>query len=504
MCGLIGFFLKNTQGRKNYQEKRSFIDQGLYMSALRGWDATGISVIRNPGHYPLVFKKAMASCDFVFLKKTQKILDDIDDAQAVLGHTRSATLKGHSQDQNAHPFQFDHITLTHNGHVTNWKGLGADCDIEVDSAHVAAAMAQKGELETLRRIQGDYALVWHNTKDKTINFARNHGRPLFYAHVPEWEGIAYASEYEMLGTLLSRNRIGIKDKFWAPQEHVHFKFNLEKGDLEKTSVPFLQTIDRAREGPSTATPAGGGIGREISGSPTIRPLPKTTDLGGTTFLQDNKELVAAVEKSNAGRKSKHANSGRPGSVRGVDKAKDKLRVLGLKYDQVIGCDPRKFVHYRDGNKLGMAVAALAGSKHRGLVGEIQNITKDIYDVISEHGRYVLARCVNVKTYGDKQVAVLELDGAFLDKAILEYKEEVELSKQDANGNMLSYAGPGGRLVSRDRFLQLTRHGCAYCESVIDPRFAELVFWIDNSPICHKCADDEDVNLLLGLQAARMQ
>ena len=494
MCGLIGFVLRNTQGRRSFADKRNFMDQGLYASAMRGWDATGIAAIRTPGGTPLVYKKAMPSCDFLFMRKTQKMLDDIDDYHALLGHTRSATMKGHSQDQNAHPFQFGHITLTHNGHVHNWKQLGAECDLEVDSAHVAASMAQKGEEETLTRIQGDYALVWHNAQDKTINFARNHGRPLYYAEIPEWNGLVYGSEYEMMGAILSRNRIGIKEKFWYPQENVHFKWNLETWG--KSSVPFLRTIDRARAGPLTAVTGTGSTERSTR---TEDQLPTTSDLNGHDFLSENTELVQAVEKTNRGKKSKHANSGRPGSVRGEDKAREKLRTVGLKYDMVIGCDPVKFVPYRDGNKLGMAIVKLAGTKNKGMLAEIQNISKDTFDAIFDHGRYVLTRVVNLKVYDEIKVPVLELDETFLDRALEDYKEESRV----LSDNTLAYAGPGGRLVSRDRFLELTKHGCGHCDTVIDPKLAELVVWIGDSPICHKCAEDDEVHTSLGLQAARL-
>lgn len=471
------------------------MEQGLYMSALRGWDATGVALVGDPHKIPIVYKKAMSSCDFIGLKRTQKLLDTVENYQAVLGHTRSATLRGNSQDENAHPFQFDHITLIHNGHVHNYRTLGAKCDIEVDSAHVAAAIAQKGETDTLERIQGDYALVWHNAQDQTINIARNQGRPFHYVDLPEWDGIAFASEFEMLGCLLARNGIKIsQDKFKYPKEHVHFKFSLTK-ELVKTGTPF-------RQGGRLGDHRNRGITEETSGSHTSTDTEETTLTRGTTPLTpgESKDLIAILEKQNKSRPDKRANSGRPTSIKGTAKAAQKLSTMGFDYNQTVGCDTTKFVPYKNNKNLGMAIVSLFGPKYKGLIGEIQNITSEVFDAISDQGRFVHTRAVNVKNYKEnKKTIVLELDPDFVKKAVADMREELELVGKEYLRD-LKYDGPGGRQISYPRFLELTKSGCGYCETVLDPAGHKSIHWLDNCPLCNDCYNDEAVADQLGFRA----
>jgi len=490
MCGICGFFLKKTKGRQNFQEKKAFIEQGLYMNALRGWDATGLAMIGDPAKIPIVFKKAMPACDFISLKQTQKLVDNIDDYQAVLGHCRSATLRGNAQNQNAHPFQFDHITLIHNGHVNNWRALGAQCDIDVDSAHVAAAMAQNGEQDTLERIQGDYALVWHNAKDQTVNFTRNAGRPLHFVELPEWGGIAFASEYEMLGCLLSRNGIKIsKDKFRWPVEHIHFKFDLTK-ELVKTTTPFRPESRRSGGGGKKRDTGRGTSGDR--GQDRMRTL-----LSNIPIVGINKELAALIEKHNNKKPNKGVNSGRPTSIKGENKAKEKLSTLGLQYNELLGCQPMKFVPYKNNENLGMAVVSMVAPKFQGVLGEVQNITSEVYDAISDEGRYILARAVNVKVYDERRSIVFELDPEFVKNAIENYEYELNLAQRQGV-NLLRYEGPGGRQISHARFLELTKHGCSMCEEPINSGNHTDLTWVHDSPICAGCMADADTVALLGL------
>jgi len=56
-----------------------------------------------------------------------------------------------------------------------------------------------------KSLDGAFSLVWHDTRNNTLNFARNDERPLCLAYA---HGIVYwASEELMLRWLLDRNKI---------------------------------------------------------------------------------------------------------------------------------------------------------------------------------------------------------------------------------------------------------------------------------------------------------
>lgn len=172
MCGIVGVMSKRVSGLFN-GDLDIFSDM-LFADQVRGAHGTGIMYeVNGQGR---AFKGAIPASIFLQDKKLDGVFTDIiQKSQFVVGHNRHAT-KGKLSFENTHPFMVGPITLIHNGTLPSHKYLK---DVEVDSHAICHSMAEAGELETLEKIDGAFALVWFNNETKELNFIRNTERPLY-------------------------------------------------------------------------------------------------------------------------------------------------------------------------------------------------------------------------------------------------------------------------------------------------------------------------------------
>lgn len=200
MCGLVGAAGKLTS------LSGTIFKQMLYLDQLRGMDATGIAAYSTDPKVLDLYKKAYPAQDFLQLLGADRIIYDSKSYSVLMGHNRAAS-RGLVTHANAHPFQSEHIVLAHNGTLTGKGGL-EEYQHSVDSGNIAPNMVKMGEIETLEGLSGSYALTWINTKNDTLNFARNSDRPLHYAVVDEV--MYWSSEKGLLRWVLERNNISLK------------------------------------------------------------------------------------------------------------------------------------------------------------------------------------------------------------------------------------------------------------------------------------------------------
>lgn len=244
MCGHFGYATLNPS--VNTKKKFDTFTQGLFVDTLRGFDSTGVAaVFHNSKKYPKpqILKRAIPAPDFITSRAYGKLDRKASDFAAVIGHNRAATV-GKIIDEASHPYQHDHITLAHNGTLEFDTGL--DGSFETDSEEIAYTMATTNEKETLERIKGAYALVWHNAENNTINFARNKDRTFAFAIAKDGKSLFWASESSMLHWILQRNSIDY-DTIWNIKPGNWFSFSLDANTFAKddsgvtTFVPFVKT-----------------------------------------------------------------------------------------------------------------------------------------------------------------------------------------------------------------------------------------------------------------------
>src|SRR6478752_428513 len=359
MCGIFG--VASSEKHKNVKERREALIDGIWCNTLRGDHSTGFAAVKlgEEKKAPAIFKRALNGPDFLCLQRTKNMIMNLEDAAFMITHNRAATVGPGDQDENAHPFNFGHITLAHNGHVHNAFQLVTDrsknCYINVDSAHVAHAMMELGEKETLERCTGNFAFTWHNTKDGTLNFARNEGRPLKFVFVKGENTMWWMSERQMLWAVLSRNGIKPDGTFWDTDKMVWYKFDINNL-REYTTVPFVHRSSHVPRTTSAAT-----CGAAVDPKKTLVTTPPSDDeadgehspvvsgaearrefLHGARVASHQLRLIDDIVKKmvkpspNELEKRQwelRRNSCRPTKARKVDAMSQRISTTGFSYDQ---------------------------------------------------------------------------------------------------------------------------------------------------------------------------
>lgn len=241
MCGIVGV------AGNLFQKDEELIQRLLWFDYLRGKDATGLASIRTNGDIQI----AKLASDPVTLFNTIKFNTTCSGAasKALIGHNRHATRGKATDNGNAHPFQYDHITGAHNGtlDVTSWNALEEALGerYEVDSKALIAAIAKIGIKDAIELCTtgkdastGAWSLVWYDKNEDSLNFLRNAHRPMWIAYEKDFRRMFWASEWWMLDAAFKS--IGTYDpykeektnfQYFPTEEDLHYKIQLD--DLVK-------------------------------------------------------------------------------------------------------------------------------------------------------------------------------------------------------------------------------------------------------------------------------
>ena len=219
MCGLISI-ISNKKETLSTDAIGTFKEL-LYVGALRGFDSTGMLTIPIIAEEEVI-KKAAAAGSFLYnlQQKKQYIF-----GRALIGHNRAAT-KGAIIDENAHPFIAGNIILAHNGTLFSHRHLA---DVTVDSNAIAIAINEKGIKEILPKLEGAFALIWYDKKEKKIYAIRNKERPLFLIRTKTLTCLV--SEKEMGRWVLSRNGYKVLETEQI-QENILYTLDLNTPELK--------------------------------------------------------------------------------------------------------------------------------------------------------------------------------------------------------------------------------------------------------------------------------
>ena len=227
MCGIVGIIAKSKTGF--YSKDIQILQQMLFAGQLRGSHGTGIFLNNKKGRVRVV-KGAMPGSDFINTNLFDIAMKDtMAEATFCIGHNRFAT-KGGLNFKSTHPFTEGDITLIHNGTLTTHLELA---NVEVDSHAICHSINNIGTEETIKKLNGAYALVWHDKRNNSLNLVRNKERPL---HIFEVQGaFIICSERDMGLWIINRNNISII-KDYALTIDMLMSINLETMEITHKEV----------------------------------------------------------------------------------------------------------------------------------------------------------------------------------------------------------------------------------------------------------------------------
>jgi hypothetical protein len=542
MCGIIGLYGDSTH--INTKDKRGFFQEGLFVDSLRGQDSTGIARIPRGSSAPEVYKRALAGPDFLQRKDVARLLDKFSASVGMIGHNRSIT-RGVVDDDSAHPFQYKHITLVHNGTVYNSDKLvdrKCEADSNVDSAQVAWSFSLCEPDDLLPIMTGGFSLVWWDSRDQTLHFARNSERPMYWVVEPSNRMMYFGSELKMLTWLLDRNGISVKPKamFTAPGTHYIFKNpqNLE----EYTKRPFLKaapvsqvqggktdwekTRDKLKEKRKhTQTPHGSTgavlalpdqskqVERGGPGTATPSPTSSTTNPSSGSNTDITEETADAASKSgfftNNGKKhpaeSEVIKKGMVGTFlsslkekRHVTRTRELANAYGADSNKVLVADKKMWKPYNDEDSIGTMFLRSGRANI-----QVFNIARSYWIKISSLQKLPV-KIVGHRTAHDDTVFIGEVSLEAVDRMLQNKKEPTwddDPAKSVIQRNIetaedeVEIGTIRTRYVSVAKFKELVDPGCTQCMKPILLQDAPKVGWYGDEeewPLCPTCMSQASV------------
>jgi predicted glutamine amidotransferase len=207
MCGIVGIF-----GLINKTRIGMFEDM-LAMDGVRGRDSTGVAIITDKAVG--VVKEAVLP-DVILGDSLYKEWKK-GKIRCLLGHNRAATLGKVTKD-NAHPFQYKHITMVHNGTLENRWRLPDYWKYDTDSEAIAHCIADHGIEATWKVLEGAATLVWWDNAKQSLNVISNGKRPFFMQPLKDNNGVVWSSERWTLqvAALRSGELYHKPDKIYCP------------------------------------------------------------------------------------------------------------------------------------------------------------------------------------------------------------------------------------------------------------------------------------------------
>lgn len=489
ICGLVGVLSQNLTD----QHRRSFF-QNLVFDTVRGEDSTGIAIVKDifsdKAGMTVDIYKSLGTPSELF--RTHPMAKQLSFAggQIFMGHNRAAT-QGAVTVQNAHPFEFQNIIGMHNGTVAKWalyKFAGHKA-YDVDSQIILNELETRSIKEVWADLDGAATLAWLDKRDKTLNFIRNHERPLWFTPSEDENSMFWSSEpmFARMGAI--RSGIKLKDSFEAKvNNHYQFKWNQEQQKivLEVTPVdPFVAPKPVYSTGYSTGynqcgykntpyTPPRNNVFK--GGSRSAKTGFANNFIIEDVVCDDFNNLQGHMEFIGVMPSGKNIVISIPAALR-TEKKKHELRSVLKK---IMNRSPEDGQYY----------CAKITKSYRG-DDIFQAHWEQCHWVPNHSGRKIYVR--DETTGGYKFMTQAEIDQEYKRvQDALRKKEEIDLDFLDdvrPTADYLKTTAPWYEphlRLSEAAFLGRVHHGCADCRTDIEWKDKDDVLWLDKDTVV--CAD----------------
>jgi len=235
LCGIVG-----CVGKIWRSEEEAF-KMLLQLDTIRGPHSTGVlSVGTTRENYDWLKQVGtpweLFECDQwgAFNRRAHRVL---------LGHNRWAT-RGKVDNDNAHPFEHEKVVGVHNGTISAQYRLKDHKKFEVDSDNIYYNISEEGIEETLKKLEGPFALVWYNKETGQLQMVRNKERPLYICKSDDGRTYFWASEPWMLRIALSKHDIKHTDPIEVKDGQL-VSFDVPFGDVSKLDnfLPHTKAVE---------------------------------------------------------------------------------------------------------------------------------------------------------------------------------------------------------------------------------------------------------------------
>lgn len=413
----------------------------LELDTVRGPHSTGIFAVKSDKS-TILAKQVGTPWDLYDTKPCETIFRSV--TKVLIGHNRWAT-KGKINKRNAHPFEFETVAGAHNGTLTTTHQLDDYLDFEVDSENIYHHMDKNGVEDTIRNLNGAFALTWYDKVNHTVNLIRNAERPLYYCLSKDRKTLFWASEDWMLVVACHAAQIEITEVQTVPINHLH-TFEIPEvfgGSFDKVRVRKLEVYEK-------------------------KPV-AVYGRGGTTtnnFPKDEDKKVVAL---------------RP-------KEGFKVKRPFSEYQKYVGKSTLFYVS-------GSAVSSTGQSFIQCYAVEDEDIAIRVFPTVDSSLWKLLMTSVNyfrgeTKSYSGVENGYLTVD--------LRTVEEVFIGGDDTPAETI--LGHEGEEITELEFDKRTAKGCSWCSSHVLAKDAADITWISKAEfICPDCSDHPEVKQYLTLQ-----
>lgn len=499
MCGIVGMFSSTTNGLGEARLGR-FMYEAMVTGWLRGEESTGMFSAHKETGNVFYHKSVLRGAEFMDTPAPRRMLDNRSDSSLIVGHHRWCT-KGTVTYDNAHPFQYGHITLVHNGSLQNdFYFPHTDTGIPfVDSAKLAYNLSKTDNVtEFLSKVRGAYALVWWDQTLKAMRIVRNDDRPLHFAWGKGYTKFFFSSEPRHLFWMLDRNAIEIEEK----QAGIAFEplnlhtFKVEEGKITVSHEVYKESDEPYRSAhyyKARPTQSWTESNRDILDDeyrPTNLPmLPQPQadrGTGSSAVVRRSSSSIFPIFEEN---KVPILTKGRQNKLNAL------LAPFGTEFGRIHMASPQLFEHSAHGapGVHGIGYFSNVGSENLDFI--VPSISSAQFGALEDNGKFCHLRVIGLsKSKKHKKEQPFLISQVAWAPTLIHW--ENTLSKQIVQASMPRpedlILGPQNIMIMETEYIRLTKDGCAVCSDPITIQEAPDLHWVkDQRPVCQTCYHSSD-------------